>query len=524
VVVAVGTALGSASPAAAAPVWQPVPALPKPRAELTGASIGGVVYVAGGLAETADGRLNPVRTLWALRPGAASWQERARLPGARYAAHAVALPGELYVLGGRNAGGVDTGTVFRYTPSNDSWDALARPSFAPSAAARGGYLVFAFGEGQVAAYDPEVDTWSPRGAMPDAAQGPAVFADGRIHLVGGEDAWSYDPVLGTWEQGAARPFDLGYPYIGDGAAAVLGIDGRIYLTGGGGFNGFDYAPTNVTEVYAPATDTWSLAGVMPTYRAYGAAARVGNRILAIGGYDENEFFGESPLAAVDALPTTETEPPDVAHPPVLELDDQYVALGGILARARMGATDPSGIAGMELHRSIDGTVQPLAHAWEYRLSRQVFVKVGRSYSFESRASDRLGNVSELVAGPASTVRLTNNGSAAIKSTGSWSTLPSPEALGHSVAATSEPGAMATFRFTGRSVGWVFAYGAENGRAEVLVDGEPVTIVDLYSPSPAGRAMFFTRSWLTAGEHTVQVRALGTKGHPRVVVDAFLWLA
>jgi hypothetical protein len=57
-----------------------------------------------------------------------------------------------------------------------------------------------------------------------------------------------------------------------------------------------------------------------------------------------------------------------------------------------------------------------------------------------------------------------------------------------------------------------------------VDGTPVTTVDLYSPSPAGRAMFFTQSWPEAGTHTVQVLALGTAGHPRVVVDAFLWVS
>jgi hypothetical protein len=490
---------------------------------MAGAAVAGTVYVAGGIAETADGHLNAVRTLWALRPGAVSWQERARLPSARYAALAVALPGELYVIGGANATG-PTRTVFRYIPSDDRWQSLAKPPFAPSAAARGGDLVLAFGEGQVAAYDPAASTWSPRAAMPDGAQGPAVYADGVIHLVGGENAWTYDPALDTWAQGAARPFDLGYPYLGDGAAAVLGVDGRIYLTGGGGFNGSDYAPTNVTQVYAPATDTWSLAGVMPTYRAYGATARAGDRILAIGGYDENAFFGESPTAAVDALPTTETVPPEVTRAPALELVDQYVALGGIRAFARMGATDASGIAGMELHRTVDGAVQPLGHAWEYRLSRQVFVKAGRSYGFESRASDRLGNVTELVAGPTSTVRLTNNGNAAITTTRAWSTLPTPEAMGHSVAATSDPGATATFTFTGRSVGWVFAYGPENGRAQVLVDGTPVTTVDLYSPSPAGRAMFFTQSWPEAGTHSVEVLALGTAGHPRVVVDAFLWVS
>jgi hypothetical protein len=276
-------------------------------------------------------------------------------------------------------------------------------------------------------------------------------------------------------------------------------------------------------VYSPAADTWSLAGVMSTFRAYGATARVGNRVLAIGGYDENEFFGESPIAGVEAISTDDAEPPAVTYGPELRLDDQYVALGGIRAVVRMGATDTSGIAGMETRRLVDGAPQPLAHEWEYGLTRDVFVKVGRTYAFESRASDRIGNLSELATGSAARVRLTNNGSPAITTTGRWSTTRSAEAIGPNVARTSESGATATFAFTGRSVGWVFAYGPENGEAEVLADGVRVTTIDTFSPFPAGRAMFFTQSWPDAGRHTVQVRALGTNGHPRVAVDAFLWL-
>jgi hypothetical protein len=36
-------------------------------------------------------------------------------------------------------------------------------------------------------------------------------------------------------------------------------------------------------------------------------------------------------------------------------------------------------------------------------------------------------------------------------------------------------------------------------------------------------MVLTKTWPTAGTHTIEIRALGSPGHPRVDIDAFVVL-
>jgi hypothetical protein len=47
-----------------------------------------------------------------------------------------------------------------------------------------------------------------------------------------------------------------------------------------------------------------------------------------------------------------------------------------------------------------------------------------------------------------------------------------------------------------------------------------TTVDLYAASTTFRYVAFTKTWATAGEHTIKVVAVGTEGRRRVDVDAF----
>ena len=62
-----------------------------------------------------------------------------------------------------------------------------------------------------------------------------------------------------------------------------------------------------------------------------------------------------------------------------------------------------------------------------------------------------------------------------------------------------------------------------GSAEVWVDGDLRTTVSLRRSTSLARAVVFTASWSSSGEHTVEIRTLGTDGHPRVDVDAFIVL-
>ncbi len=66
-----------------------------------------------------------------------------------------------------------------------------------------------------------------------------------------------------------------------------------------------------------------------------------------------------------------------------------------------------------------------------------------------------------------------------------------------------------------------------GKATVWVDGVKAKTVDLYSPKAQPRRVVFTKTWASSGNHTLEVRVLGTKRAAstgkRVDVDAFVAL-
>jgi hypothetical protein len=58
---------------------------------------------------------------------------------------------------------------------------------------------------------------------------------------------------------------------------------------------------------------------------------------------------------------------------------------------------------------------------------------------------------------------------------------------------------------------------------VLIDGKSVAIVHLRATTSAQRQVVFTRTWATAGTHSIRIVCLGTRSHPQVSLDALLVL-
>jgi parallel beta-helix repeat protein len=114
-------------------------------------------------------------------------------------------------------------------------------------------------------------------------------------------------------------------------------------------------------------------------------------------------------------------------------------------------------------------------------------------------------------------------SSLVKYSGGWRRVASSEAAGGYVRTTTARGASATFTFTGRAVAWVAPLSRSRGSARVYVDGVHRTTVSLYSSSVRTRRVVFRASWAEKGTHTIEIRALGTAGHPRVDIDAFVVL-
>lgn len=96
----------------------------------------------------------------------------------------------------------------------------------------------------------------------------------------------------------------------------------------------------------------------------------------------------------------------------------------------------------------------------------------------------------------------------------------------SAAGSVEPGARATFTFTGSAVSWISYAKASGGIARVYLDGVFVREVDAFAPPPIEgyQRTMFSASGLSPGTHTLTIEATGRK-HPEAtsafaLVDAF----
>ena len=108
--------------------------------------------------------------------------------------------------------------------------------------------------------------------------------------------------------------------------------------------------------------------------------------------------------------------------------------------------------------------------------------------------------------------------------GTWLTQSTGSASHGSMRYGRSAGASATYTFSGSSVAWVAARGPDRGSARVYVDGAYATTVSLYSRSRSYRYVAFAKNFGVVGRHTLRVVVVGTPGHPRVDVDAFVRLA
>lgn len=149
-----------------------------------------------------------------------------------------------------------------------------------------------------------------------------------------------------------------------------------------------------------------------------------------------------------------------------------------------------------------------------------WLRLGHNYRFRVRAMDRAGNWSGWAYGPRFTTSTYQESSGAISYSGAWRRVSLSGASGGYVKYCAVAGSTAKFAFTGRNVAWVAHKSASRGSARVYVDGGYVTTVSLRSAATYTRRVVFTRGWASSGFHTLQVRVVGTEGHPRVDIDAF----
>jgi N-acetylneuraminic acid mutarotase len=222
--------------------WSRLPDLPVAVHHAMAASDGRRVYVVGGyLARSA--LTHATRRAFALRPGDRSWTELRRMPVSRAAGGAAVVGGRLYVVGG----------TYGVTP------ALARRSFV---------LNLATGR------------WSALPGVPQPREhlGAAALG-GRVYVLGGRTAAERFRRADAWDVGLRRWVRLPDMPTARGGTAATARAGTVVSIGGESSAGTN----REVESFDPATGRWRQLAPLPEGRHGLGVAAVGDRLYVLMG-------------------------------------------------------------------------------------------------------------------------------------------------------------------------------------------------------------------------------------------------
>ncbi|HEX5578482.1 MAG TPA: glycoside hydrolase family 3 N-terminal domain-containing protein [Candidatus Limnocylindria bacterium] len=223
-------------------------------------------------------------------------------------------------------------------------------------------------------------------------------------------------------------------------------------------------------------------------------------------------------------------PPDDTTPPAVEAPRTGLVAGGQLGstasplRVWWSASDFCRISRSTLERQRNGgdwTSQGPADGTD--TAALLTAPIGPIIAYRVRATDGAGNTSAWQQGQPIRLRLTQETGAGVTYARHWESEASDDASGGSRAFSRAAGARATFTFSGHAVSWVAARGPRRGAADVYVDGQLVRRINLHAATSQARSIVFARRWSGNGTHTIEIVNLGTAGHPRIDVDAFVRL-
>jgi len=195
-----------------------------------------------------------------------------------------------------------------------------------------------------------------------------------------------------------------------------------------------------------------------------------------------------------------------------------------LALSWKPAIDQSPVVGYQLGESPAG-YEPVAVATTSSATRSATRRIpyATSRAYAVRATDGPGNVGRWAKGAAVRVVAVQERSTAVRRSAGWTRFDTSDALGGRFLYSDRAGAWMRYSFTGSAIAVVGRKGPNRGRAEIRIDGVLVATVGARAKSTSGRWLLFTGAVDPKRSHTIEVRVLGTAGHPRFDVDAFLVL-
>jgi hypothetical protein len=192
-------------------------------------------------------------------------------------------------------------------------------------------------------------------------------------------------------------------------------------------------------------------------------------------------------------------------------------------RTSWSASDPSGIASYALHGQVDGSWSPVSLTSATSTSVVQSLPFGSTYRYAAKATDGKANTSGWAYGSSFRPYLLQESGTGLAYSGTWSGVADAAASGGGLKYATANGASAGYAFNGSSVAWVSYRGPTRGSADVYVDGVKKATVNLYAAANSARQIVFAANWTWNGSHTIKIVCLGTAGHARVDVDAFVRL-
>jgi hypothetical protein len=216
-------------------------------------------------------------------------------------------------------------------------------------------------------------------------------------------------------------------------------------------------------------------------------------------------------------------PPVITQAPKLRLKNNVGPVGSAIPVNVVwkGSDATSGVNHYTLYQSTDGGAFTKV-ATATTASKALNLKPGHTYHFQVTGTDNAGNTSAALAGPVYTLSLFQENTSAVTYSTGWTRQTLTGANGGSVDYATVAGKTATLSFNGFQVAWMSTEGPTRGSASVKLDSGTATTVNTHSTATKTAQIVDVVSTV-GGNHKLVVKVLGTSGHPRVDIDAFVVL-